>query len=151
MNKGTHLITSSVSSFLNFILYQPFITLFKNTMALCILRSSDFSFLIGTAYKKAYCSNPFYTSNLIIHFLALDCTNKLTFKRTYNCTKFKYNISQINTFLSLILCWHRQNFSYDIKYFYRKPEIMIQPELNETKIETIHVYIDKNNGTYYIL
>lgn len=56
---------------------------------------------------------------------------------------------------TLILCWRRQNFSCNIEYFYRKPEIMIQPELNETKIETIHVHVfieiyDKNNGTYYI-
>lgn len=43
-------------------------------------------------------------------------------------------------FFSLVLCsLNRQNFFYDIKYIFSQSEIVVQPELNYMKKETIYL------------
>lgn len=152
MNKGTRLLPHSLYHYSSFALYQPFITPFWNTIALCILSTSDVFVLIWFKKKKPKLFQhilncvKWVAIEFIFHNL-FSCNLKLYIQTVIWPLKWHSIVQNYNVmsdgfipFFSLVLCWlNRQNFFYDIKYIFSQSEIVVQPELNYMKKETIYL------------
>lgn len=148
--------------------HAPFTTFSVSLLFIRPLPTLYYTFLkhdckLYSKYLRCFCFNLVFKKKPKLFQHILNCVKwvaiELIFRNLFSCNlklyiqtviwplKWHSIVQNYNVtsdgfipFFSLVLCsLNRQNFFYDIKYIFSQSEIVVQPELNYMKKETIYL------------